>query len=502
MPALKPVEEYAKFQAQWERELRQALRDAARQAELQIGRAGAGLRGARTIQIAKETSDMAFHDLYTRLRSGRADIAGLAGKIAAEADAELFRTAGMSEDFVAAYVRAEATRAAAQVDRALTRITTSRIPLSEQVYKTRQLTNGLVDRRVNAMLAAGMSQREIAKGVRDLISPNVPGGVSYAALRLGRTEINNAAHASAINRGRSKPWVHGFDWHLSGSHPRTDICNDIELGSPYSKEDVPDKPHPQCLCYVTAASDDEALFQERLLNGDYDAHIDDVMRQSGYTEEQINASRFSGSSATRSAPVRTVAAKADPLRLPSTFDHFPTGKPVAHDEAMKIANQGLRSAAKADQLPYQVNCTKVTHAYELLRRGTIVQAKSGNAGLPWSQFPKRWVRADGTAPDFYHIVSQTAGSSIDRTLAAKDIVNAATARDPDGARYIAYTLWDGGKTAHVFNAEKIDGIIEMFDAQTGVANADHFLGQAERFGIMRVDDAIPHADSSIYLNPA
>lgn len=150
------------------------------------------------------------------------------------------------------------------------------IDLSPRVYKTKALSSRWVQREVNRGLALGRSADEIAKSVRAMIAPNVRGGVSYAARRLGRTEINNAFHTSTIRMASNQPWTEGFKWNLSGSHPRPDICNEYadddhdELGAGiFSTKSVPGKPHPQCLCYLTVVTTPDELFLENLLDGKY-----------------------------------------------------------------------------------------------------------------------------------------------------------------------------------------------------------------------------------------
>jgi hypothetical protein len=111
------------------------------------------------------------------------------------------------------------------VELMLRRFNTEQIPLSQQVYRTEKLASGWVDKVVNLGLGRGLTAREIAKEVKGSIRPDVQGGVAYAAMRLGRTEVNNSFHTAAIVSSADKPWVEGMHWHLSGSHPKKDICN-------------------------------------------------------------------------------------------------------------------------------------------------------------------------------------------------------------------------------------------------------------------------------------
>jgi hypothetical protein len=157
----------------------------------------------------------------------------------------------------------------------LQRYTHETIPLSEKVYHSEKLAGGWVDRAVNQALGRGLSARELAKEVRSLIKPDVPGGVSYAAMRLARTELNNAYHYAAIQDNQDKPFVDSFAWKLSKSHPRVDKCDEYAADSPYAKGEVPDKPHPQCFCYVAAQVIDEDDFVDNFKKGDYDDYLTD-----------------------------------------------------------------------------------------------------------------------------------------------------------------------------------------------------------------------------------
>jgi hypothetical protein len=139
--------------------------------------------------------------------------------------------------------------------------------LSLRVYRNSSTAAETVNSIVRQELIRGTSARKIAARVRPLIDPNTRGGVSYAAMRLGRTELNNAFHSAQLAEA-DRDWVNGVKWNLSNSHPRTDICNiyaehkedELPRGV-WSKGSVPSKPHPHCLCYMTydMMSPDNAL---------------------------------------------------------------------------------------------------------------------------------------------------------------------------------------------------------------------------------------------------
>lgn len=158
------------------------------------------------------------------------------------------------------------------------------ISLSEKVYRNRVVSSGKIDRILNTGLALGKSAREIANDVSGFISPDVPGGVSYASMRLARTELNNAFHTTQRNMMNKNPFVEKAKWELSGSHPRPDECNeyadqvhikDGEAGE-FWTHDVPNKPHPNCLCYITPVMMDEEQFIQSFKSGAYDSYLDDV----------------------------------------------------------------------------------------------------------------------------------------------------------------------------------------------------------------------------------
>lgn len=144
--------------------------------------------------------------------------------------------------------------------------------LSPRVYRNAALASGTVERQIRAGIIQGLSVRELADTVKKYISPTTPGGVAYAAKRLARTEINNAFHEAQKLEGEA-PWVRGVQWNLSNSHPakkggKPDKCDVYAKADPfdlgrgvYPADQVPDKPHPNCLCYMThqTVSDEEML---------------------------------------------------------------------------------------------------------------------------------------------------------------------------------------------------------------------------------------------------
>lgn len=233
------------------------------------------------------TMRILFADVGDTVRTGRLDAAEEAMVSAFEWEEPYYRAAGLSRSERSRLRASTTAMSDRNVELMLRRFNTEQIPLSAQVYRTQKLASGWVDQVVNLGLGRGLTAREIAQEVKGSIRPDVRGGVSYAAMRLGRTEVNNAFHTSSIVASADKPWVSGQQWHLSGSHPKKDVCNLLAeqdrhgLGSGvFPRGDVPQKPHPQCLCYLAPALQDEDDFVNAFANGDYDDYFDEKLGES------------------------------------------------------------------------------------------------------------------------------------------------------------------------------------------------------------------------------
>lgn len=151
-----------------------------------------------------------------------------------------------------------------------------RVPreLSSRVYRDRDLSTRRVEETIRSGIIRGLSARELASEVYRFVSPTAPGGTSYSAMRLARTEINNAFHEQQI-KGAARPWVDAVKWNLSGSHKKPDDCNKFATQNKglYQPENVPGKPHPQCLCYLTYNTVSPGDFLDSYFEGAYDAFL-------------------------------------------------------------------------------------------------------------------------------------------------------------------------------------------------------------------------------------
>lgn len=261
-------------------DMREMLSDSAKEAERIVARAGGGIGGAirgAQLDLARQQREM-WSGVEQHVRVAIGDGVDAAGESASLLTETMFGRLGMSTD----YLRYSVLGTARSGIESIISRGAAGIPLSQQVYKTSVASGQRLDRTVNAMLLNGSSAREIATAVRGYIDPLTPGGASYAAMRLGRTELNNAFHTTSVRLNNDNPMVENMKWNLSGSHPKADTCDEyaneshIPHGDPgvYRKGDVPSKPHPQCFCYVTpeTVSDDE--FVKNFHSGKYDNYID------------------------------------------------------------------------------------------------------------------------------------------------------------------------------------------------------------------------------------
>lgn len=266
------------------------LQDAAADAQRRLNKLetkegiGSTVRRAQLQMIKRElvaVQNTLFKKLGSRIRGGSPRIAQAAAEAELVVERVLFAATGGPPP--EALIDAQRAYAQATVNSYWAR-TENAISLSQQVYRTRQLANGYVDRAINRAILQGEGWQQLAVRVRPMIDPSVRGGVSYAAKRLARTELNNAFHATNILMGEANPYVEGMKWNLSRGHPRADRCDDLARGSSrgkpegvYTTGQCPSKPHPQCLCYLTEETVSEERFFEML------AHVtpEDVARTYG-----------------------------------------------------------------------------------------------------------------------------------------------------------------------------------------------------------------------------
>jgi hypothetical protein len=268
-----------------DREIKYVMNNAAREADRilrDLGddmRPGARLRSSQ-IALARAQAD-AWRGVADAVRVGIGDAFDASTSYQALFDQRLIKAAGISpaywEQSMLATARSGLGQYIARKENGFT--------LSDRVYRNTAISKGFVDRAINNGLILGKSAKEIAKDVVGFIDPNTPGGASYAAMRLGRTELQNAFHTQSKNMFAATPWITHVKWWLSGSHERPDACNDYADSSHYRggeagvflAMEVPDKPHPNCLCYTTPEVMDLDQYAKNFKAGQYDDYINEQM---------------------------------------------------------------------------------------------------------------------------------------------------------------------------------------------------------------------------------
>lgn len=238
---------------------------------------GAATRSAQLQIVSDATSEIAT-GLWGQTEGITRDGIFRAADLAAFQSVDVDKVVGMPVSFTRGYE--EGIRASARVS--AEQIIGRRqfgYTLSERVWRNTALTTGRLQRVIESGLVNNLSARELARDVGKFVDPKYGGGASFAAKRLARTEINNSYHAVSKTNYENRPWILGVEWNLSGSHPIADACDDIAANSPYPKGEVPDKPHPQCLCFITPELPNPDEFLDSLLEGEYNDWLEENGRE-------------------------------------------------------------------------------------------------------------------------------------------------------------------------------------------------------------------------------
>ncbi len=158
------------------------------------------------------------------------------------------------------------------------------LKISDRVWRASESARNSVRIIVEDAVARGQDARTTAKQVQQYLQPGVfrahkfdirqrlriDTDVSYQAMRLARTEMNNAFHEGTIVANQYSPGYRGIYWMLSDAHVVPDICTDMAAdmshGEPgfYPKGKEPVRPHPSCMCHILPAYENAVQFTERL----------------------------------------------------------------------------------------------------------------------------------------------------------------------------------------------------------------------------------------------
>lgn len=150
------------------------------------------------------------------------------------------------------------------VDRVATRYYRDGLKLSERIHRFDTYGRKIIEDTLMQGIVEGISARDMAKRLQTAMGEASLDGkppTRYQAMRIARTEINNAhreAHVMSTEAapGVLKEYIRGVRWNLSLSHQDADICDiwathDSGMGpGVYLPADVP-ADHPHGLCFTT-----------------------------------------------------------------------------------------------------------------------------------------------------------------------------------------------------------------------------------------------------------
>jgi hypothetical protein len=203
------------------------------------------------------------------------------------------------------------------------------LKISDRVWRTSENARNNIRRIVEDAVVRGQDARKTARLVQQYLQPGVwkalkletrrrlgvGTDVSYQAMRLARTEMNNAFHEGMVAANQHSPGYRGIYWRLSPQHPAPDVCDDMATdmshGEPgfYPKGFEPVRPHPQCFCITISSWENPEQFAERLRSWQQNPRLQpDIERW--YNED---ARRFIGRTIIITAPtaLETAFQKAE-----------------------------------------------------------------------------------------------------------------------------------------------------------------------------------------------
>lgn len=449
-------------------EIRRALRDINRmlgQIDPSLGRVGDLVRINQLNTVKRNLllrQSQIFNNMGDIIAERRALAALQATVLGTAIDDVLFSAIGQGS--VVQQLRNSLTAGLNQtIDVAISRMTVSAVPLAERIYQSSLWANGVLQKRINSALLRGLSAREFAKEARSWFDPSVPGGTRYAAMRLARTEINNAFHATSVMQAQEKPWITSVKWHLSRSHPKPDNCDALAKGGPkgdgvYPKMEVPRKPHPQCFCFVTPVSLDEDEFLDGLVAGKYDQYL---RQKLGQAQARPNVKTVK--------PTKRAAAPAPrPIKPPPTPAPTRAVPPAETLEVPRFAKQYHRNLSGLDDLARRAES-------QSLDRIPLTGGVSADTELLTYADGKKLVRKSAGNPG-----AEQASSIIGRAIGTRA---PRVYRNHPSQVYMDYL--DEAKTAAEVIARKLYDVTDLYGSDEGlriglfdllIANADRNSG--------------------------
>ncbi|MBT9174343.1 MAG: hypothetical protein DDT21_02757 [Syntrophomonadaceae bacterium] len=263
--------------------------------------------------MSKEVLDATYKGIWMASSAGSSGVAGVTAHMVKEA----FPAPAVERIFAGINERA--------VLAMLARTRKDGLKISDRVWRTSERARHSVQHIVEDAVVRGQDARTTAKQVQKYLQPGVwtvhkeelrrrlrvHTDVSYEAMRLARTEMNNAFHEGMVAANQHSPGYQGIYWRLSAQHPVPDVCDDMaadmsngEAGF-YPKGQEPVRPHPQCFCNTFPAYERPERFTERLREWVHNPQLQPDIEK-WYNED---ARRFMGRPALLVLPQETPLAK-------------------------------------------------------------------------------------------------------------------------------------------------------------------------------------------------
>lgn len=356
------------------------------------------------------------------------------------------------------------------------------------------------------------------------------------ALRMSRTEVNMAYHASDYENWLNDPLVIGIEIVLSNNHtlngkPFVDICD--ALKGRYPKTFKFTGWHPQCRCVavpVTPSKEEVIEYTKAQAAGKdvsgwkFKGEVKEMpqaftgwmkdnaervrrMKQKPYfiadNEKLVYPKRqYVGKTKFKTDEEKEAVQKAWNERIARNFNIRQLEKaigikavnPMTYEEANKgkeNPNYGLNDS-------YKVNCQTCVPVHLLRRRGLDVEAapnikKSAyklmdKQGIEWHR--NLFMNYDGTDVSFKWARTWALKNGIKR-MTERNVMDFLSENTAEDGIYEIYCAWKK-KDAHVFCAETRDGVTSFFDPQSGSEDIGHYFSKMKGMsvGVLRIDDKL------------
>lgn len=166
--------------------------------------------------------------------------------------------------------------------------------LSSRVWQLANDYQEQITALINSGFAQGLSIQDIAKSVQVYTQDGLEGlidefptakwgevtikNLDWRALRLIRSEFSASMKTGAVMAGEANPaCTKLYDWIRINTQQHDCECPDIAAGGPYTAANIPEQPHPNCMCQVRPVLMDLKDFAadlKRWASGEYVDYID------------------------------------------------------------------------------------------------------------------------------------------------------------------------------------------------------------------------------------